>query len=543
MDLTICVNCFYGTNFSKLVRQVYSLFDSRFTPNINLYNIPIPSINMFPNKPIELIFVIDNYDVYNFEKQNNINNIINFITGLQIHNTTIKYFKTESNTGVSVCRNIAINNANGKFICFCDDDDLHINANEILSIIDKYNEYYCINCQISTKLNLNPKYFRTSNISVCSAIFNVEFLRNNNIYFPEGVKTEDIIWRAKLYTILSKLVDKRLIEVEIGFYINCLPSRNSNELIIQNYSGNPRFFNSDSYNNIPTNEMVYEKIGKILSNENEMDLNEFTIFAITTALNSSNGFSLLNKYAKNNIEKFNNENQKLIQYSSVLNNGVMKFSDIIEKEECLRLYCIHSSLDDLKKLSHHISEKYIGNINYSLDIFNLLWTWKKNTLYEISNNQFHDRYLLMKLNEIINDVNFMADSNSFNNFCFRYCCLKYLINGTYTNKLSDIIKTNLRDLKLVYYISLLNLNVSDVYMFLKYNYKISFSNQYHYFIIRSNTFGELRLNLINYFGKKMTKIIDEYLQENTFENMNLFKTTYRGNIMKVILYILSPNTM
>ena len=534
MKLTICFNCFYNTNLQKMINHIYSLFDYRFTPNIDLNNIPIPEINIIPYQPIELIFVIDNFDITNTQNiqqyQSNIDAIYNFIQSLVIPNVFIRCFKTVTNSGVSTGRNIGIKNANGQFICFCDDDDLHINVNEILNIISKYNNYRCINCQISSK-NTKKMYFRSSNISVCSGLFNVQFLRLYNIYFPEGIKTEDIIWRSKLYTQLSKMTTQSIIELKIGFYINLSSSNNSNELIIQNYSRNPQFFNRYCYDNIPLDKDVYMKIEKIFQNENEIDLNEYTIFSITSALNCGNGFTLLNKYAKNNIEKFDYVNKKFIQYSKFLDNQYVNYSEIINKEECLRLYCKYISLEELKRFSYFISTILNKNTIDAFEIFNILWSLRTNV---------NDNYL--KIQKLIQDKN--IELKSFKNFCFRYCCFKYLTNYSYKDLLSEYTKIKLLDLKLFYDISLLNINFADVNMYLlynsKYNSNISFWNNYHYLTIPSNTFYDLKTNLINYFGENFIEDIDGYLNENTFENSNLFKNTYKGHILKVILYILSP---
>ena len=163
MKLSICFNCFYGTNLQKMINHVYSLFDNRFTPSIDLNNIPIPEINIIPYQPIELIFVMDNFDITNTHNiqryQPNIDKIYNFIQSLVIPNVFIRCFKTFTNSGVSTRRNIGIRNANGQFICFCDDDDLHINVNEILNILSKYNNYNCINCQISSKITQKKTIF------------------------------------------------------------------------------------------------------------------------------------------------------------------------------------------------------------------------------------------------------------------------------------------------------------------------------------------------------------------------------------------------
>ena len=140
MNLTIGITCYYGTKLAKLINQINSLFDPRFTPSLR--SLIEPSMDIVPNEKIELIFVIDTYEIrnkyipkkYTQTYEENINNILTYIKSLKIYNTKISIFKTEYNSGVSVSRNIIINNAKSKFLCFCDDDDLHINVNETLKI-------------------------------------------------------------------------------------------------------------------------------------------------------------------------------------------------------------------------------------------------------------------------------------------------------------------------------------------------------------------------------------------------------------------------
>ena len=134
------------------------------------------------------------------------------------------------------------------------------------------------------------------------------------------------------------------------------------------------------------------------------------------------------------------------------------------------------------------------------------------------NTNVNSNYL--KIQKLIQDKN--IELKSFQKFCFRYCCFKYLVNYSYEDLLSESTKTKLLDLKLFYNISLLNINFADVNMYLLYNSKhnlnISFWNNYYYLTIPSNTFYDLKTNLINYFGINLSEDINNYLNENTFEN-------------------------
>ena len=84
----------------------------------------------------------------------------------------------------------------------------------------------------------------------------------------------------------------------------------------------------------------------------------------------------MNEYAKNNIEKFDYMNKKFIQYGKSLDNQYVNYSEIINKEECLSLYCKYISLEELKKFSYFIS--IILNKN-ALEVFNILWSLRTQT--------------------------------------------------------------------------------------------------------------------------------------------------------------------
>jgi hypothetical protein len=548
MDLTICLTCFYKTNLNKFKNQISSLFDERFTPSINLNNLPTPQINITPNKLVELIIIIDTYknkfDNYkNYEYKNNINNIIAFVKSLNIYNTSIKIYKTKYNSGVSVGRNIGIKQANGKFICFCDDDDLHININETLKIIELYNNFKCINCYMSNRPNVLGKvFFKQSNISPCSGLFNVLYLRNNNLYFPEGIKTEDIIWRSKFYTILSKEKTNSIIDTKIGFYIPLDAGNNSNEVSIQTITRKPNRFNIDNYNQIPYNQLVYDKLNIIL--KHDINYNEWTIFALTSALNVDCGYSLLNYYALQNLNKFDDYNKNILKLTQHLTNYELNFNCVIDKKECFRMFIKFNSLEDIKSFAKYLMIN-LNEFNNELNIFNILWKLRHKTFTELLNSYTGNMLrLLIKLNVFImsNEIKF----KTFKNFCFKYCCFKYLSSNLYGDVLSKHIKNILTKLLSIYENNIRNLNISDVAMYINYNSnrilnKSSESlNLYKRYIIKSKNDIELKQRLINYFGNNYDLIIEKYINDNNIKTVNVFENNYKGNILTLLLYILSP---
>ena len=111
---------------------------------INSLQKAIDSLLSQTYKNIEIIVVDDNADDYwNGEVQN--------VIDLYKDEEKIKYIKNELNLGSANTRNVGINNSNGEYITFLDDDDIYLPKkveNQVLEMI-KFNSDYSI-----TDLNL-----------------------------------------------------------------------------------------------------------------------------------------------------------------------------------------------------------------------------------------------------------------------------------------------------------------------------------------------------------------------------------------------------
>jgi len=139
----------------------------------------------------------------------------------------IKVFH-QKNFGASAARNLGINNALHKYIIFLDSDDywlcddflekvnarLLFNCSDVLSVnfckINKKKDskayFLCENMPNYKKMDQRIKYILEHNLWISAAwnkIIKTELIKTNNLFFKEGVTSEDIEWAARLASVTN----------------------------------------------------------------------------------------------------------------------------------------------------------------------------------------------------------------------------------------------------------------------------------------------------------------------------------------------------
>lgn len=199
--------------------------------------------------PVEMIIIIDSYPEEEDNPENEcelehvkavITEFSNKVKHLKLP-IDIKVVIPTTNIKVSRARNYIIEHALSKYITFKDDDDLSVNINKILKHVLDWSIRSSTgrresNTETTVKLfytlsgsyNYRPPEIEKekkekiipfiSQLGIWSSIYDVEFLRRNNIYFVPDIGSEDIVFRAVLHHIIDKFEGKFEIIDEILYY-------------------------------------------------------------------------------------------------------------------------------------------------------------------------------------------------------------------------------------------------------------------------------------------------------------------------------------
>jgi glycosyltransferase involved in cell wall biosynthesis len=153
---------------------------------------------------------------------------------------------SQENQGLGRARNRAISEAKGKYITFCDADDIFLPDNQVM--LAKAAEASSADLVCATGYTLNQNRFManfwdtdivrqlancTSPVdfnalkflvqpSACNKLFSTEYVRGNNIQFTKGTLFEDIE-----FTSLCLLKTNKIIAVDMPIFINDVQQENS----------------------------------------------------------------------------------------------------------------------------------------------------------------------------------------------------------------------------------------------------------------------------------------------------------------------------
>ncbi len=137
----------------------------------------------------------------------------------------IKVF-TQENQGSSVARNVALDNATGKFVSFVDSDDYLIpyTLKNVIEIAEKEQTEICsfkLMMQYSSydKIGSDQKISKMSVMSgedaikqgikfwsVCCSIFSLEFLNRHNLRFKKGIISQDSEFNMRAYPSAERVI-------------------------------------------------------------------------------------------------------------------------------------------------------------------------------------------------------------------------------------------------------------------------------------------------------------------------------------------------
>lgn len=214
---------------------------SIITPSYNSANYIIDTIESIINQtyPYWELLITDDCST---------DNSVEIIANYTVKDSRIKLLKTEKNSGAGVCRNKSIENAQGRFIAFCDSDDCWFSQKlekQLKFMILKdcalsYSSYMIMN-EVKTIMgisvcmsNIDYKSMkREDGIGCLTAIYDTE--KVGKMYFPSIRKRQD--WGLWL-EILSKCKVAYGIKEPLAYYRVRRDSISSNKLALIKYNIN-----------------------------------------------------------------------------------------------------------------------------------------------------------------------------------------------------------------------------------------------------------------------------------------------------------------
>ena len=350
-------------------------------------------------------------------------NSLNILRDYAQKDSRIKIIDFKENKGAAIARNLGIDEANGEYIAFLDSDDypetsefyekLYLKAKETGADVVK--GAYKNSDAISEDKSINEKIKEDKNnfcSTYCSAIFNLNLIKENNIRFPELRDMEDPVFafNCALKANAVEVVDNlNLIVTQRNDSITKLPitvkqvkdkleglkiifnlSQISNQPYVLSYWFTTVITDSLKANNPEINELLEKTCWELYAlKKNDMKFIENLNCLVSSCDSSVFNFvhNLLIKVIKNEIEKhevisfdiFDTlllrpflEPTDLFEYMGVMNHTPKFLKDRIMAERATRLSLKvkRSSLEDIKykDIYKRLQVKYPWAENLELDI-------------------------------------------------------------------------------------------------------------------------------------------------------------------------------
>ena len=343
--LTIGVTTYYKSDPVKLKKLLYSLivkqeeieidFDEPRIGNEKLVELIIRMnhTEQFSkddfitfSDPVEMIIIIDSYPEEDDSPENeceleHIKAVITEFSSKVKHlklPIDIKVVIPTTNIKVSRARNYIIENALSKYITFKDDDDLSVNINKILKHVLDWNNETSVKLfyTLSGSYNYRPPEIENekkekiipfiSQLGIWSLIYDVEFLRRNNIYFVPDIGSEDIVFRAILHHVIDKYEGKfEIIDEILYYYLD--PSNRS-----FTFSLSPReehdvktILNGKSIDEfVDEQQQISDRIAKKLFefDKERFEITDYLLFGISHAATFRSSLNII----RNSLTKHNN---------------------------------------------------------------------------------------------------------------------------------------------------------------------------------------------------------------------------------------------
>lgn len=182
--------------------------------------IPIYNVEKYLSKCLDSIInqTYDNIEIICIN-DGSTDNSLQILEKYAINDSRIKIINQE-NSGVSVARNVGIDNATGDYILFVDADDwIDLDTCKDINkeLTNQHIDIITFNHNIVTKTTTRPsKAIAINKFVFCAACYKADIIKNNNIKFPENIKfSEDHFFK---YKFLYHAKDIKYIDKYLYFY-------------------------------------------------------------------------------------------------------------------------------------------------------------------------------------------------------------------------------------------------------------------------------------------------------------------------------------